>query len=110
MVVGILFIISFLFIAVSGIWGTLTRNIHMVSSFASSWVCVLILVIIVACVHAAALASCGSNDTFVDCADDPWRQTYPRYVFYALFALVSAIIGYALAANMRNSNKNDNCC
>lgn len=109
-VFGILLLLSFLFIAINGLWGAITGNHRMVASFASSWCCVFILVIILIAVVAAAAANCSDYPNVIGCGQDPWAEVFPRLIFILIFSLISTIIGSALASHLHKNRGQDSCC
>ena len=61
--------LSLTILVITGIWGTLTKNHRMISSFMSNWVCILILMIIQGVIFFAALSNCDNQQVamYVDC-------------------------------------------
>lgn len=113
MIFGILLLLLFFFTAINGLWGAVTGNYRMVASFASCWVCTFILVVILIAVYAAAASNCSDAEfrNIISCSEDPWAEVLPRLIFVLVFSVIAAIIGYALASNLRNKAfQNDSCC
>jgi hypothetical protein len=111
MIVGILLVVSLLILVITGLWGTFTRNDRMVHSFAGNWVCIFVLVVIQCIVVAVAFSRCSDKEdgmiveNFIDCMSDPFEVFYYKAIGVAIFAVFAAIIGFVLAATIKDDNR-----
>jgi hypothetical protein len=108
MVVGVLLVVSLLILVVTGLWGTFTRNDRMVHSFAGNWVCIFLLVVIQCIVVAVAFSRCEMDkfvENFIDCNSDPFVTFYYKAIAVAIFSVFAAIIGFVLAATIKDDNR-----